>query len=71
MHAALECRAQILKILLDRGANATLRASSTRATSFLDHGQTPLHIAAGCFIARRRAELAPSRECRPPLWSAT
>jgi Putative peptidoglycan binding domain/Ankyrin repeats (3 copies)/Ankyrin repeat len=59
MHAVLECRAQIVKLLLERGADAKLRAKSARSTSFTDHGQSALTIAAGCFINRRRAELAP------------
>ncbi len=61
MHAALECRAQILTLLLEKGADAKLRAKSSRSTSYIDHGQSALTVAAGCFIARRRAELAPSR----------
>jgi hypothetical protein len=61
MHAALECRAQITKLLLEHGADAKLRAKSARSTSFTDHGQSALTIAAGCFINRRRAELAPER----------
>jgi hypothetical protein len=61
MHAVLECRAGIVKLLLDRGADVTLRANSARATSFMDHGQYALTIAASCFIARRRAALAPGR----------
>jgi hypothetical protein len=65
MHAALECRAQIVKLLLENGAKADLRASSDRATSFTDHGQSALMIAAGCFIARRRIELAPGRGMPP------
>lgn len=60
MHAALECRAGIVKLLLESAADAGLRANSG-TTSFADHGQSALTIAAGCFIARRRAELAPSR----------
>jgi FOG: Ankyrin repeat len=48
-------------LLIGRGADVTLRASSARTTSFVDHGQNALTIAASCFIARRRAELAPSR----------
>lgn len=65
MHAALECRARIVKLLLDSGADARTRANGSRASSFTDHGQQALHIAAGCFIARRRAELAPSRGMSP------
>ncbi len=65
MHAALECRARIARLLLERGADAKHRASSVRATSFTDHGQSALGIAAACFIARRRAELAPGRGMPP------
>jgi ankyrin repeat protein len=61
MHAALECRAQIVKLLLDRGADATLRANRARTPSFMGNGEYALTIAAGCFIARRRAELVPGR----------
>jgi len=61
MYAALECRPRIVKLLLDRGADVTLQATNERQTSFMDHGQTALTIAASCFIARRRAALAPER----------
>jgi len=61
MHAALECRPQILKLLLEKGADAKLHAKSSRSTSYIDHGQSALTVAAGCFIARQRAKLAPSR----------
>jgi hypothetical protein len=61
MHAALECRAQIVKLLLERGADTKRRANSAQGKSFMDQGQTALTIAAGCFINRRRAELAPER----------
>lgn len=60
MYAALECRANIVKLLLDGGANANVRSDAT-GTKFFDTGQTPLLIASGCFIARRRAQLAPER----------
>jgi hypothetical protein len=65
MYAALECRPEIVKVLLDRGADITVHASNGRETSFMDHGQTALAIAAGCFIARRRAALAPERGMQP------
>ena len=65
MHAALECRAEIVAFLLDHGANIILRAKSTRASAFVDNGQQALAIAAGCFIARRRAEIAPRRGMPP------
>jgi hypothetical protein len=61
MHAALECRAQIMSLLLERGADARLRSKSGRAGSFTGNGKTALLVASGCFIARRRAELAPER----------
>jgi len=61
MHAALECRAEIVALLVERGADVRLRASSARTTSFMDHGQSALTIGASCFIARRRAALAPER----------
>jgi len=61
MHAALECRARIMTLLLDRGADPKIHAKSSRTTTYMDHGQTALVVASGCFIARRRAELAPER----------
>jgi hypothetical protein len=61
MWAALECRAEIVKLLLDRGADVSLRANSDRKDSFLSNGQTAILVAAGCFIAHRRADLAPER----------
>ena len=61
MHAALECRAQIVSMLLERGADPKLRSHSKQPASFTGNGQTALQIASGCFIARRRAELAPER----------
>jgi hypothetical protein len=54
-----------MKLLLESGADAQLRANRARTTSFTDHGQSALTIAAGCFIARRRAELAPGRGMAP------
>jgi hypothetical protein len=61
MHAALECRAGIVAFLLDQRANVSIRAKTTRTSMFVDNGQQALAVAAGCFIARRRAEIAPSR----------
>jgi Ankyrin repeats (3 copies)/Putative peptidoglycan binding domain len=61
MHACLECRAAIVDFLLKHGADVKLHATATQKTSFMDHGQSALAIAASCFIARRRAELAPGR----------
>ena len=65
MHAALECRPAIVKQLLDLGADPGIRASAERKASFMDHGQTALSIGAACFIARRRASIAPSRGMPP------
>jgi Ankyrin repeats (3 copies)/Ankyrin repeats (many copies)/Putative peptidoglycan binding domain len=64
MYAALECRDNIVKLLLNKGANVNARSHST-GKGFLDTGQTPLLIASGCFIARRRAQLAPKRHMPP------
>jgi Ankyrin repeats (many copies)/Putative peptidoglycan binding domain/Ankyrin repeat len=61
MHACLECRPEIVRLLLERGADVRLRASRARATLFVDHGQSALIIGASCFIARQRASLAPER----------
>ena len=38
-----------------------LHADGGRKTPFMDHGQTALSIGASCFIARRRAMIAPDR----------
>jgi hypothetical protein len=57
MHAALECRANIVRLLLDHGADVKL-SSDTGGTKFVDTGQTALLVASGCFVARRRAQLA-------------
>lgn len=65
MWAALECRAEITKLLLDRGADVSLQAKSDRSDFFLDSGQTAILVASGCFIAHRRAELAPERHMAP------
>ena len=69
MWAALECRAEIMKLLLDRGADLSLRANSDRKDFFLSSGQTAMLIASGCFIAHRRADLAPERHM-PPNYAA-
>lgn len=61
MYAALECRPEIAKLLLDRGADVNVHAAKERQTFFMDHGQTAVTIAASCFIARRRATLALER----------
>ena len=61
MHASLECRAEIVDLLVEHGADVKLRASSSRTTPFADHGQSALTVAASCFIARRRAALMPER----------
>lgn len=54
-----------VRLLLDRGADVALHASSERQTSFMDHGQNALNIAASCVIARRRAAIAPERGMPP------
>lgn len=64
MHAALECRANIVTVLLDHGADVNAR-SDTAGTGFPNTGQTALLLASGCFIARRRAQLAPERHMSP------
>jgi len=61
MYACLECRADVVKLLLDRGADVALHADGGKKTPFMDHGQTALTIGASCFIARRRATVAPER----------
>lgn len=61
MHAALECRAKIVKLLLDSGADPKLSGKKGQTPSFMDSGQTALTVASGYFIARRRAALAPER----------
>jgi hypothetical protein len=55
MHAALECRAKIEKLLLDGGADPNVSAKKGQTASFMDSGHTALTVASGCFIARRRA----------------
>ena len=69
MHAALECRAQIAGLLLERGADAKLRANTGNPYGFVDSGLTALMLASQCFIARRRAQLAPARHM-PPEYAA-
>ena len=61
MYAALECRPNIARVLLDAGADVTLTATSAKSMSNMDHGQGVLSIAASCFIARRRATVAQER----------
>lgn len=60
MHAALECRPKIVRVLLDHGAEVNLRGS-VEGDKFSNSGQTALLLAAGCFIARRRGQLASER----------
>ena len=69
MHAALECRAQIGGLLLESGADAQVRASAADPNSFVTSGLTALLLASQCFIARRRAQLAPERHM-PPDYAA-
>lgn len=64
MHAALECRPQILDLLLEHGALVNVRSETTNK-GFMTTGRTPLLVAAGCFISRRRAQLAPERNMPP------
>jgi hypothetical protein len=61
MQAALECRPAIAQVLLDAGAKVNLQASRRRQTDFVDHGHTPLTLAAACFIAHRRVQVATQR----------
>jgi ankyrin repeat protein len=61
MHAALECRADEMKLLLDKGADPTLRGNAVENGVFVESGLDPVLLAAGCFIARRRVQLAPER----------
>lgn len=68
MWAALECRAEIVTLLLTRGAGVSFRAQAD-ATDFLRNGQTAILVASGCFIAHRRAGLAPERHM-PPGYAA-
>lgn len=69
MWAALECRAGIVDLLLNGGADVNVHARSANEDSFLDHGQTPIIVASDCFIARKRADLAPERHM-PPDYAA-
>ena len=64
MHAALECRAGEMKLLLDKGADPTLRGNTAENGGFRESGLDPMLLAAGCFISRRRAQLAPERHMR-------
>src|SRR5579872_4055102 len=61
MHAALECRAGEMKLLLDKGANPKLRGNAVEKGDFVESGLDPMLLASGCFIARRRVQLAPER----------
>src|SRR5579863_2481993 len=61
MHAALECRADEMKLLLDKGADPTLRGNAVEKRVFVESGLDPMLLAAGCFIAHRRVQLAPER----------
>jgi ankyrin repeat protein len=61
MHAALECRADEMKLLLEKGANPKLRGNAVEGAGFTESGLDPMLLAAGCFISRRRAQLAPER----------
>jgi ankyrin repeat protein len=61
MHAALECRPGIAKVLLEHGANVAVRGINAKTNSFMDRGQNALILASSCFIARRRAVVASER----------
>jgi hypothetical protein len=61
MHAALECRAAEVNLLLVKGADPKLRGHAKDNGEFTESGLDPLLLASGCFIARRRADLAPER----------
>jgi Putative peptidoglycan binding domain/Ankyrin repeat len=61
MHAALECRAGEMKFLLDQGGDPKLRGNAVKEGDFTEAGLDPMLLAAGCFISRRRAQLAPER----------
>ena len=59
MHAALECRAEEIRLLLDKGADPALRGKGADKSDFVETGLDPLLLASGRFIPRRRAQLAP------------
>src|SRR4051794_22986219 len=61
MHAALECRADEIRLLLDKGGDPRLRGNVLDDGRFTSSGLDPMLLAAGCFISRRRAQLAPER----------
>jgi hypothetical protein len=61
MHAALECRAGEMRLLLDRGGDPRLRGNAVENSDFVNSGLDPMLLAAGGFISRRRAQLAPER----------
>jgi ankyrin repeat protein len=61
MHAALECRADEMKLLLDKGGDPKLRGYAVADGGFTRSGLDPMLLVAGCFISRRRAQLAPER----------
>jgi len=45
MHAALECRADEMKLLLGRGADPTLRGNTTENGGFTESGLDPMLLA--------------------------
>src|SRR6476661_5020944 len=61
MHAALECRADEMMLLLDKRADPKLRGKALDDGRFVNSGLDPMLLASGCFISRRRAQLAPER----------
>ena len=69
MLAALQCRAQIAGLLLEHRVDARAHGSPADPASLVSSRQTALLLAAGCFINRRRAQLAPERHM-PPDYAA-
>src|SRR5215831_15785355 len=51
MHAALECRANEVKLLLANGANPRVRGNEVEKGDFTESGLDPMLLAAGCFIS--------------------
>ena len=61
MCACLECRADVVRLPLDRGADVALHADGSKKTPFMDLRQRALTIGASCFIAGRGATVMPER----------
>src|ERR1043166_1816314 len=62
MHAALECRAREVTLLLENRGDPRIRGNAVKNCDFTESGLDPMLLAAGCFISRRRAQLAPERQ---------